>query len=56
MAKKKVAALVEGMGLEPIDVGPLQDARWVEGMLILWINNRYGSMRDSFDFHLRRND
>ena len=54
-AKKKVAELVAGMGLDPIDVGPLRDARWVEGMLILWINNRYGSMRDSFDYHLRRN-
>jgi len=54
-AKKKVAELVSGMGLEPIDVGPLRDARWVEGMLILWINNRYGSMRPSFDYHLRKN-
>ena len=54
-AKKKVAELVSGMGLEPIDVGPLRDARWVEGMLILWINNRYGSMRSSFDYHLRKN-
>ncbi|HEY5665605.1 MAG TPA: NADPH-dependent F420 reductase [Gammaproteobacteria bacterium] len=53
-AKKKVAELVAGMGLEPIDVGPVEHARWVEGMLILWINNRYGSLRDSFDFHLRR--
>ena len=53
-AKKKVAELVSGMGLDPIDVGPVRDARWVEGMLILWINNRYGSMRDSFDYHLRR--
>jgi len=53
-AKKKVAELVTGMGLEPIDVGSVKDARWVEGMLILWINNRYGSMRDSFDFHLRQ--
>jgi len=32
----------------------LEHARWVEGMLILWINNRYGSTRDSFDFHLRK--
>jgi NADPH-dependent F420 reductase len=55
-AKKKVAELVAGMGLEPIDVGPVEHARWVEGMLILWINNRYGSLRDSFDFHLRRVD
>jgi NADPH-dependent F420 reductase len=54
-AKKKVAELVSGMGLEPIDVGPLRDARWVEGMLILWINNRYGGMRPSFDYHLRKN-
>ena len=55
-AKKKVAELVIGMGLEPIDVGPVEHARWVEGMLILWINNRYTSLRDSFDFHLRRVD
>ena len=54
-AKARVAELVAGMGLEPIDVGPLRDARWVEGMLILWINNRYGSERPSFDYHLRRN-
>jgi len=55
-SKKRVAELVTGMGLEPIDVGSVKDARWVEGMLILWINNRYGSMRDSFDFHLRKNN
>lgn len=54
-AKKTVAELVSGMGLEPIDVGPLRDARWVEGMLILWINNRFGGTRPSFDYHLRRN-
>jgi NADPH-dependent F420 reductase len=54
-AKEKVAELVAGMGLEPIDVGPLRDARWVEGMLILWINNRWGSTRPSFDYHLRKN-
>lgn len=53
-AKARVSELVEGMGLEPIDTGPLAHARWVEGMLILWINNRYGGGQ-SFDFHLRRN-
>jgi len=53
-AKRKVAKLVEGMGLDPIDVGSIENAHWVEGMLILWINNRYGSTRDSFDFYLRR--
>jgi len=54
-AKATVADLVAGMGLEPIDVGPLESSRWVEGMLILWINNRYGSERPNFDFHLRKN-
>jgi NADPH-dependent F420 reductase len=52
-AKKTVAELVEGMGLEAIDVGGIENAHWVEGMLILWINNRYGT-RESFDFHLRK--
>ncbi len=53
-AKRKVAVLVEGMGLDPIDLGGIENSRWIEGMLILWINNRYFSTRDSFDFYLRR--
>ena len=54
-AKKVVAKLVEGMGLEAIDVGGIENAHWVEGMLMLWINNRI-SDRDAFDFHLRKAD
>ena len=54
-AKTTVAKLVAGMGLEPVDVGGVEDAHWVEGMLILWINNRY-STRDSFEFHLRKTE
>ena len=53
-AKNTVAGLVEGMGLEAVDVGPLDHARWVEGMLILWINNR-GIEGRSFEYHLRKN-
>lgn len=53
-AKKVVAGLVEGMGLEAIDVGGVENAHWLEGMLILWINNRF-SLRESFDYHLRKN-
>ncbi len=52
-AKAIVAKLVEGMGLEAIDVGGVENAHWVEGMLMLWINNRI-SDRDAFDFHLRK--
>jgi 8-hydroxy-5-deazaflavin:NADPH oxidoreductase len=51
-AKAKVAGLVEGLGLEPIDLGSVKNARHVEGMLILWINNRSGN-RQAFDYHLR---
>ncbi len=52
-AKQAVATLVEGLGLEPIDVGPLAHARHVEGMLILWINNRFAGGQP-FDYHLRK--
>jgi predicted dinucleotide-binding enzyme len=51
-AKAKVAALVEGMGLEAIDLGPLSYAGHVEGMLLLWINARMSGQ--PFDYHLRR--
>lgn len=53
-AKATVAELVEGMGLEAIDLGPLRYARHVEGMLLVWINNRYGGgPGPAFDYHLR---
>ena len=54
-AKETVAELVTGMGLEPIDVGGIKHAYWLEGMAILLINNRFGA-RESFDFHLRKVD
>jgi len=52
-AKSKVAKLVTALGLEPIDVGSVDAARHVEGMAILFLNNRIQG-RPSFDFHLRR--
>ena len=51
-AKAAVAALVEGMGLEPVDLGPLSNARHVEGMLVLWMHARMQG--NAFDYHLRR--
>ena len=52
-AKKTVAGLARGLGLEPIDLGPLKHARHVEGMLILWINaGQTGG--EEFDYHLRK--
>jgi predicted dinucleotide-binding enzyme len=43
-AKARVAALATELGLEPIEY-----ARYVEGMLILWINSE-----ERFEYHLRR--
>jgi predicted dinucleotide-binding enzyme len=51
-AKAKVAALVAGIGLEPVDVGPIENAHFVEGMLVLWMYGRVTGQ--PFDFHLRR--
>jgi len=51
-AKQRIAELITGMGLEPMDLGPVDSAHWIEGMTILWINNRISS-RPDFEFHLR---
>lgn len=52
-AKSRVAELVVGMGLEPIDLGLVEDAHWIEGMTTLWLNNRISS-RPDFEYHLRK--
>ncbi len=51
-AKAKVADIVQSMGLEPIDVGPLRNARHVEGLSVLLLNNTFGG-GPVFEFHLR---
>ena len=51
-AKRRVAELVSGMGLQPIDLGPVKNAHWIEGMALLYLNNRIGS-RPEFEYHLR---
>ena len=50
-AKAVVAGLVEGMGLEPVDVGPIRSAHVLEGMLTIWINAR--SAGAPYDYHFR---
>ncbi len=50
-AKATVAALVEGMGLEPIDLGPVRFAHVLEGMLVIWVNGR--SAGTPYDYYLR---
>ena len=46
-----VAELIEGMGLEPMDFGPLRYAHVLEEMLIVWANGRgHGT---PFNYYLR---
>lgn len=50
-AKATVAGLIEGMGLEPMDFGPLRYAHVLEEMLIVWANARgHGT---PFNYYLR---
>jgi 8-hydroxy-5-deazaflavin:NADPH oxidoreductase len=50
-AKATVTELIEGMGLEPLDFGPLRYAHVLEEMLIVWANARgHGA---PFNWHLR---
>src|SRR5690606_8770492 len=51
-AKAFVAGLIEGMGLEVVDVGPLRYAHVLEEMLVIWANAR--ARGAAFDYHLRR--
>jgi predicted dinucleotide-binding enzyme len=51
-AKAAVAKLVEGMGLEVIDFGPLRYAHVMEEMLVVWANAR--AHGQAFNYHLRR--
>ena len=51
-AKAFVAGLIEGMGLEVVDVGPLRYAHVLEEMLVVWANAR--ARGAAFDYHLRR--
>jgi NADPH-dependent F420 reductase len=52
-AKAKIAEIVASMDLEPIDVGPLRNARHVEGLSVLLLNNAFGG-GPNFEFYLRQ--
>lgn len=54
-AKEKVAVLAEGMGREPIDLGPIEYAHWTEYGVVVMLNNEF-SGRPGFEMHLRQTD
>jgi len=50
-AKAVIAELVEGMGLVPVDVGPLAYAHILEEMLVMWANS-IGS-ENAYNYYLQ---
>ena len=50
-AKAVIAELVEGMGLAPVDVGPLAYAHILEEMLVMWANS-IGS-ENAYNYYLQ---
>ncbi len=50
-AKAVVAGLIEGMGLEPVDLGPIRYAHVVEGLYLVWGNAR--ALGNPFHYHFR---
>ena len=50
-ARATVAELIKGMGLEPVDLGPLRFANTLEEMLVIWANAR--SHGAAYNYYLR---
>ena len=53
-AKGIVKALIENVGFEPIDAGPLKSARLLEPLMLLWLASGQALGTRDFAFHLLR--
>ena len=54
-AKQRVADLVERMGFEAVDVGPMRHAHILEGLAVLYmVPYMSGRREDAFEYYLRR--
>ena len=48
-AKRTVAGLADALGFEPVDVGPLVQARLLEPLAMLWTSMAYAYVQESVD-------
>lgn len=54
-AKAQVAKIVQKMGFETLDAGPIRNARALEGMAVIYmIPYLTGRREDAFEYHLRK--
>jgi 8-hydroxy-5-deazaflavin:NADPH oxidoreductase len=54
-AKAEVARMVQSMGLETLDLGPMKHARALEAMTVLYmVPYLSGRRADAFEYHLRK--
>jgi predicted dinucleotide-binding enzyme len=55
-AKEKVAGIVAGMGLDPVDFGPLRMAREIEIMQMIYMIPLVQNRPEHWEFYFRRSD
>ena len=55
-AKERVAALVAGMGLDPVDFGPLRMAREIEILQLIYMIPLVQDRPENWEFYFRRGD
>jgi predicted dinucleotide-binding enzyme len=54
-AKARVAKIIEGMGFETVDAGPIRNSRALEGMAVIYmIPYLTGRREDAFEYYLRK--
>lgn len=56
IAKERVAAIVAGMGLDPVDFGPLRMAREIETMQLIYMIPLVQNRPEHWEFYFRRSD
>jgi hypothetical protein len=55
-AKERVAAIVAGMGLDPVDFGPLSMAREIESLQLIYMIPLVQNRPEHWEFYFRRSD